>query len=77
MKSRFFYCLVIVALLLIIAGTLIYYETPNAGVEQFSEDIYGSNASYRFPVRRVRSGRTGAGFPYTGCNWKGQTINGY
>jgi hypothetical protein len=49
MKSRFFYCLVIVALLLIIAGTLIYYETPNAGVEQFSEDIYGSNASYRFP----------------------------
>jgi hypothetical protein len=36
MKSRFFYCLVIVALL-IIAGTLIYYA-PNAGVEQFSED---------------------------------------
>jgi hypothetical protein len=55
MKSRFFYCLVIVALLLII-GTLIYYETPNAGVEQFSEDIYGSNASYRFPGSRVRSG---------------------
>jgi hypothetical protein len=53
--------LVIVALLLIIAGTLIYYETPNAGVEQFSEDIYGSNASYRFPFG-VRSGRTGAVF---------------
>jgi hypothetical protein len=58
MKSRFFYCLVIVALLLIIAGTLIYYETPNAGVEQFSEDIYGSNASYRFPFGvSVRAGR--------------------